>query len=37
MAYVPLDDKMKVKGKVVVEIVGGRLGKGSGAWLQSGL
>ncbi|MDR1233024.1 MAG: NTP/NDP exchange transporter [Puniceicoccales bacterium] len=37
MAYIPLDDEMKVKGKVVVEVIGGRLGKASGAWLQSGL
>jgi AAA family ATP:ADP antiporter len=37
MAYIPLDDEMKVKGKVVVEVVGGRLGKASGAWLQSGM
>jgi AAA family ATP:ADP antiporter len=37
MAYIPLDDEMKVKGKVVVEVIGGRLGKASGAWLQSAL
>ncbi|MDR1457524.1 MAG: NTP/NDP exchange transporter [Puniceicoccales bacterium] len=37
MAYIPLDDEMKVKGKVVVEVIGGRLGKASGAWLQAGL
>ncbi|MDR1433078.1 MAG: NTP/NDP exchange transporter [Puniceicoccales bacterium] len=37
MAYIPLDEDMKVKGKVVVEVVGGRLGKAGGAWLQSGL
>jgi AAA family ATP:ADP antiporter len=37
MAYIPLDEDMKVKGKVVVEVVGGRLGKASGAWLQMGL
>jgi AAA family ATP:ADP antiporter len=28
---------MKVKGKVIVEVVGGRLGKAGGAWIQSGL
>jgi AAA family ATP:ADP antiporter len=37
MAYIPLGEDMKVKGKVVVEVVGGRLGKGSGAFLQSTL
>jgi AAA family ATP:ADP antiporter len=37
MAYIPLDEEMKVKGKVIVEVVGGRLGKAGGAWLQSGL
>jgi ATP:ADP antiporter, AAA family len=34
MAYIPLSDELKTKGKAAAEMVGIRLGKGSGAFIQ---
>lgn len=35
MAYLSLDDDVKVKGKAAVDVVGARLGKSGSSWIQT--
>jgi AAA family ATP:ADP antiporter len=37
IAFIPLDEEEKVKGKAAIDVVGSRLGKSGSSWIQVGL